>query len=213
MKFIGFYNYTVWLTYLSLCSAAAGMMCAGSGHMRWAMACLALSGLMDAFDGKVARTKKDRTEEEKQFGIQLDSLCDIVCFGALPVVICWFLGLRTAAGIAILMFYCLAGLIRLAYFNVAEIRRQKAEPGCRRYYRGLPITSIAVILPLVYAAASALGKHFLPVLHGVMLMTGALYIVDFRFRKPGSRALAGLIAVTALAVLFILLHRHPARLS
>ena len=45
------------------------------------------SGFCDMFDGIVARTKKDRTDEEKRFGIQLDSLSDIVCFGVLPFVI------------------------------------------------------------------------------------------------------------------------------
>jgi hypothetical protein len=39
------------------------------------------------FDGKVARTKKDRTEQEKSFGIQIDSLSDLVSFGVLPAVI------------------------------------------------------------------------------------------------------------------------------
>ena len=51
---------------------------------------LGMSGLLDTFDGKVARTKKNRTEDQKRFGIQIDSLCDIVCFGVCPVIICWF---------------------------------------------------------------------------------------------------------------------------
>lgn len=62
---IGVYNYTVVLTYLSLVSAAAGTMFAVNGHYRIALVCLALSGLFDMFDGKVARRKKDRTFEEK----------------------------------------------------------------------------------------------------------------------------------------------------
>lgn len=208
VKLIGFYNYTVWLTYLSLCSAVAGMMCAGSGRMGWAVACLALSGLLDAFDGKVARSKTDRTEDEKQFGIQLDSLCDIVCFGALPVMICWFLGLRDIPGILILVFYCLAGLIRLAYFNVLEIHRQRVTSENRRYYRGLPITSIAVILPLLFAGAKLMGTHFSLILHGAMLITGVLFITNFRFRKPSCLALAAMILVIGGAVVYTLLC-HP----
>ena len=45
------------------------------------------SGLCDAYDGKVARMKKVRTEEEKAFGIQIDSLADMVAFGVLPACI------------------------------------------------------------------------------------------------------------------------------
>ena len=89
---IGYYNYTVILTYMSLISSVIGMFFAAgfggmSPHPEYAIICLMVSGLCDMFDGKVARTKKDRTECEKKFGIQIDSLCDAICFGVLPVVI------------------------------------------------------------------------------------------------------------------------------
>ena len=77
---IGYYNYTVVLTYISLASSVFGMTQAIHGRFKTAILCLAISGLCDMFDGKIARTKKDRTEDEKAFGIQIDSLCDVVCF-------------------------------------------------------------------------------------------------------------------------------------
>ena len=63
---LGFYNYTVILTYISLCSAVTGIFTAiaGSGHPFIATACLMVCGCCDAFDGMVARSKKDRTEQE-----------------------------------------------------------------------------------------------------------------------------------------------------
>ena len=73
---------------------------------------------------EIARTKKNRTDEEKCFGIQIDSLADIVCFGILPIVLGFKLGMYHVYGVAILLFYGLAGLIRLAYFNVMEAKRQ-----------------------------------------------------------------------------------------
>lgn len=81
---LGVYDYTVILTYISLWISIGGMMLSLNGHLDLAVLCLALSGLCDMFDGKIARTKKDRTEIEKRFGIQIDSLCDIVCFGVGP---------------------------------------------------------------------------------------------------------------------------------
>mgnify|MGYP007032777772 FL=1 len=57
------------------------------------------------FDGKIARTKKNRTEDEKQFGIQIDSLCDVVCFGVFPIVLCYELGMRRIYSMAILVLY------------------------------------------------------------------------------------------------------------
>ena len=86
---LGFYNYTTILTYLSLMSAGLGivMSLGGDGHPYVGMCFLLFCGLCDAFDGKVARTKSDRTPEECAFGVQIDSLSDIVAFGVLPVCI------------------------------------------------------------------------------------------------------------------------------
>lgn len=112
---LGVYDYTVVLTYVSLMVSVGGMMFAVNGHLHLGVMCLAISGLCDMFDGKIARTKKNRTEVEKRFGIQIDSLSDIVCFGASPAVLCYCFGMRGVIGVAILMFYVLAGLIRLAW--------------------------------------------------------------------------------------------------
>ncbi|MDO4650680.1 MAG: CDP-alcohol phosphatidyltransferase family protein, partial [Eubacteriales bacterium] len=86
---LGFYDYTVWLTYLSLLSAGAGILASlqGGGHPYMGVFFLLVSGLCDAFDGRVARTKKNRTQMEKNFGVQIDSLADLVAFGVLPICI------------------------------------------------------------------------------------------------------------------------------
>ena len=74
---LGVYDYTVILTYISLWISIGGMMLSLNGHLDLAVLCLALSGLCDMFDGKIARTKKDRTEIEKRFGIQIDELFQV----------------------------------------------------------------------------------------------------------------------------------------
>ena len=84
---IGVYDYTVLATYLSLAFGVSGILAAMNGSPYSALLCLMVSGLLDAFDGRIARTKKNRTEQEKRFGIQIDSLNDVVCFGVLPGVI------------------------------------------------------------------------------------------------------------------------------
>ena len=146
---IGFYDYTVVLTYVSLMVSLFGMTLASNGHYKMAIVCLAISGLCDMFDGKIARTKKNRTEEAKKFGIQIDSLCDVVCFGAFPIVICYSMGIRDVLGVAILLLYGVAGVIRLAFFNVMEEIRQNQTTENRKNYQGLPITSSSVALPLM----------------------------------------------------------------
>ena len=136
---IGYYNYTVILTYMSLVSSVLGMFLAvGFGgnapHPDYAIICLMVSGLCDMFDGKVARTKKDRTENEKKFGIQIDSLCDAVCFGVLPSIIGYSVGMKDWCDLPILIFFPLCAVIRLAYFNVAEEDRQKKTSETRKVY-------------------------------------------------------------------------------
>ena len=136
---IGFYDYTVILTYISFASSISGIFLATRGHFNWAIFCLAFSGLCDMFDGKIARTKKNRTEDEKRFGIQIDSLCDVVCFGVFPIVLCYELGMTHFYSIPILIFYGLAGVIRLGYFNVMEEKRQNETSENRKYYQGLAV--------------------------------------------------------------------------
>ena len=132
---IGVYDYTVILTYLSLISGVLGFIITvtGVGHPDIGIFFLMVSGIMDAFDGKVARTKKNRTEMAVNFGIQIDSLADLICFGILPVSI--GLAQLRISGIfteivrrrdyegrysvliiflVIALFYVLAALIRLA---------------------------------------------------------------------------------------------------
>lgn len=133
---LGFYDYTVVLTYISLVISVFGMTRALAGDFKVAILCLALSGLCDMFDGKIARTKKDRTEDEKKFGIQIDSLCDVVCFGVFPALICYCLGMDRIPGIIILCLYCVASVIRLGYFNVMEEKRQNETSELRQYYQG-----------------------------------------------------------------------------
>ena len=68
MRLIGVYDYTVILTYLGLISSVFGMTQAIHGDYKTAILCLALSGICDTFDGRIARTKKNRSEREKNFG-------------------------------------------------------------------------------------------------------------------------------------------------
>ena len=197
---LGVYDYTVILTYISLWISIGGMMLSLNGHLDLAVLCLALSGLCDMFDGKIARTKKDRTEIEKRFGIQIDSLCDVVCFGVFPAMICYCLGVNTPAGVAALIFYSIASVIRLAYFNVTEAKRQTQTEENRKYYQGLPITSMAIILPFLYLMRRYYMIHFLIVIHIAVIIVGLLFILNIKVKKPQNPVRILLVVVVALAL-------------
>ena len=185
MRLIGFYDYTVILTYMSLVSAVLGMTFAHKGLFGAAMWCLFFSGFCDAFDGTVARTKKNRTEDEKAFGIQLDSLCDVVSFGVAPAFSLYCMGVNSVPGMVILCVYVVCAVIRLAFFNVQEAKRQQVEEGCNKYYRGLPVTSSAIIFPVFYLLRPLLpAKLFAVLLHVLCGLIAFLFVLDFRVKKP-----------------------------
>lgn len=142
------------------------------------------SGVCDMFDGIVARSKKNRTVDEKNFGIQLDSLCDVVCFGVFPATLLYFSGVESLAGIALLIFYVLCALIRLAFFSVLETKRQMTEDGCAKEYRGLPVTTSAMIYPLVFFIGLWLPETVkTAVYYALPFVVGCLFILDVRIPK------------------------------
>ena len=231
---IGVYNYTVILTYLSLLSGCLGMFISmsGLGHPYIGMMFLLFSGLCDAFDGRVARTKKDRSPLEQSFGVQIDSLSDLVAFGVLPASVgvsllraserysdvphriaengrmCWYPALLI--GVAVL--YVLAAMIRLAYFNATEDeRRQEKEASGSEHFTGLPVTTAALVFPLVLLFHYFLRFDLSIIYFVVMLCMAVLFLCRFRIRKPGKKLLAAMVAFGTLELLAFLLIRFLGR--
>ncbi len=202
---IGFYNYSVIVTYLGVISSMIGISLACNGIFDGAILCLALAGACDTFDGKIARAMKNRTHEMEIFGVQIDSLCDMVCFGVTPAVICYQMGLKSVAGICCEIFFVLCGVIRLAYFNMLEeLKHSKpASADEKKYYHGLPITCITIIFPVVYMFRTLLDGHFTILLAVMLLFVGFFYILDFRLKKPGNAVVAAIMAFVALVMLNI----------
>lgn len=216
-RFIGYYNYTVWLTYFSLLSGVIGIMesLSANGHPYFGMFCLMFSGLCDTFDGKVARTKKNRTETEKGYGIQIDSLADMVAFGVLPacignalfrtyykhvpqlwiIFVCYF----------IMLLYILSAMVRLAYFNVTEEERQKNDKGKRIYYEGLPVTSAALIFPVLMIIQYITHINLTMLYFIVLFIVSIAFIFKFRVIKPGKRGISILLTIGAIEFLILII--------
>ena len=187
---IGFYNYTVVLTYMGLISSVYGMTEALDGHFATAIACLVVSGICDMLDGKIARTM-DRTEDEKKFAF--------LGYG---------LGLRGFFGTLAMCLYVLAAVIRLGYFNVMEEKRQESTTEVRKYYQGLPVTSIAIIFPIVYLLRPLFGQMiYLRVLIGVMIGVAILFVSNIKVFKPGNKLMT-VIIIAGVIILGKLLHLY-----
>ena len=184
-KKIGYYDYTVVLTYIGMLSAVSGIFMVMNQNYILAVILLMAAGLCDMFDGAVASTKK-RSVSEKRFGIQIDSLSDLISFGVLPAVFVYQLsGRKVHCGIISALFI-LAALIRLAFFNVLEEERQSIDPGSKSFFLGVPVTMIAIILPIVYTLfVKCLLKHtFWFTL--MLVVTGIGFITPVKIKKPES---------------------------
>ena len=202
---IGFYDYTVITSFLGIISAVIGMTEACNGKFLIAIICLAFSGMCDTLDGKIARTKKNRTDDEKAFGIQLDSLCDVVCFGVFPVVIAYNMGMNKPLGIAVLSMFLVCGVIRLAYFNVMEEKRVVQSPESKKVYHGVPITTISVSLSLMYVVGILIPPTaFMIVLHALFILQAILYIVNIKIPKPNMWIIFAIVLVVIILLVVIL---------
>lgn len=202
---IGFYDRSVVLTYIGLAFAVVGICFAYVTNLTWSVVCLIVAGVCDMFDGKIARACKNRTEEAKDFGVQIDSLCDTVAFVVLPVLISLEMGHQGPISITVCVLYVLAGVIRLAYFNVLVAKADKNSP--MKFYTGLPVTSAAVIYPSLWLISRFIRRLPTTILFdSFMLLTAILFVSRIKIRKPKGIAyyIFTLIAVVGIIVLLYL---------
>ncbi|MBO7289751.1 MAG: CDP-alcohol phosphatidyltransferase family protein [Clostridia bacterium] len=201
---IGYYNVSVILTYISLFSAVYGMTEALRGDPKVALICLMFCGLCDMFDGTIARKCK-RTPDEESFGIQIDSLCDLVCFGVFPAMLGY--GIKDISVSSLDIFasaiFVLAAIIRLGYFNVQEINRKHENGGKREYYEGLPVTSVSLLLPVIFLMGRYIKRISTINIYSVALMLIAVaFVSKFKIKKP---YMHGLIATAFIGLVVFLL--------
>ncbi len=198
---IGFYDLSVLLTYAGIAFAVIGICMAFHDELAISIVCLIISGFCDMTDGTVARSFKNRTEDEKTFGIQMDSLADAVSFVILPVAISLGMGNDDAVSMAIYVLYVLAGLIRLGYFNVLA---SKSEI---KYYTGLPVTTASLIFPIVWIAHVFMSSPWATaIFSAIMVPIALLFISRVRFGKLNKdmQAALGAFAVVGIAVILYL---------
>lgn len=203
---IGVYNPTIILTYIGVFCALVGtgmlLYLQPTGFnktMDIIMILLISAGVCDMFDGAVARRFK-RTEQEKDFGIQLDSLADTVSFVVFPAVFMMTVSASAFISVPIACLYVFGGIMRLGWFNVTTEEN-------KGFYKGLPVTFTSIIFPTCYAAMRILNLEYMhivfPILFGCVAL---LFILNFKLKKarmPLMMFLAGL-AVAGVIVLALI---------
>lgn len=202
---LGVYSYTVILTYLGMLAAYTGITMAFHENISGALVCLMLAGVCDMFDGKIASTKADRTAQEKRFGIQIDSLSDLICFGVLPAVIVYSVSSGSGLSFCVSGVYLLCALIRLAWFNVDEEERQDVESGSRSVYYGLPVTTSALIVPALMGVGNMCRWPLDKVGPAALLVMGCAFLIPFRLKKPALPGKLGMLLCGGAELLILLM--------
>ena len=200
-KIVGFWNPSVILTYIGMSIAILGMFLAVNEMINFSFICLVLCGICDLFDGMVARKFK-RNEDEKAFGIELDSLVDVLSFIALPVTIFMSIGFNSPLHLIIYIIYSIAGIARLGYFNVVTADGD----GPVKYYSGLPITYAALVFSLMYLTVNILGSDAFMIVYTLsMVAVTVLEVLKIKIAKPKGLAYLffGILAIAVIALYII----------
>ena len=203
--FIGYYDYWVALTYLSILSAVLGVYFAFDGNIKAAIICMMFSGLFDTFDGRVA-SLKERDNIQLSFGIQIDGMADLISFGVLPATILYSLGQDGGSfGInnaLIPAIYVLATFIRLAYFTATETASENTQEE-RAYFQGLPTTSVALLIPIVYSICYVLQAPMFMAFSVMLAVISVLFVLRVKIPKPRMKMQIALCLI-GLGVLIVM---------
>jgi CDP-diacylglycerol---serine O-phosphatidyltransferase len=136
------------VTAMALCTGLSGVWFAMQQRWDAAVAAVIVAGILDALDGRIARLLKG----ESRFGAELDSLSDVLAFGATPAIIMysWVLTDMPRFGWTISVFFVLCAALRLARFN-ARIDAEHQPHKSAGFNTGIPSPAGAglALLPLV----------------------------------------------------------------
>jgi len=154
------------VTAFALCTGLSGAWFAMQGRWENAVAAIVIAGVLDAMDGRIARMLRG----ESRFGAELDSLSDVIAFGATPALIIymWVMQDMPRFGWTISVFFVLCAALRLARFN-AQIDTDNQPHKSAGFNTGVPSPP---------GAALAL----LPMM--IWFETGAEWVRDYRLLAP-----------------------------
>ncbi|AAP77417.1 CDP-diacylglycerol--serine O-phosphatidyltransferase [Helicobacter sp. MIT 03-1614] len=170
---------------------------------KYEIACwlILISMILDGFDGRVARL----TNTASKFGVEFDSLADVVAFGVAPAMLLYFyIGMDYGRlGMCVPAIFVIFGAVRLARFNITS----SSEPN---FFIGLPIPSAAVILmlwvliDLKYGFIKAYGYEY--IMLGGSFIISILMVSNIRypsFKKIGWNFKSFIAVILLLSIIYI----------
>lgn len=194
---------------LTLCGMFFGffsILNAIKGNFEFAAWAIFIAGVFDGLDGWVARLTNSTT----RFGIELDSLSDLVAFGVAPSVLVykWSISPFGRIGFAAAFLFTACGALRLARYNV---QMGSAES---KAFTGMPIPGAAGVLGAMvlfyekiwHAAPAGIFMLILTIFLSILMVSTlrfhGLKEIDFKKRKPFS-------ILVVIVVVFVAFVTHP----
>jgi len=199
------------ITLAALFSGFYGIVMAMNG--RFEVACIAIfcAAVLDSLDGRVARM----TNSQSAFGEQMDSLCDMVSFGAAPALIVYIWGLKDLgkAGWIPAFVYIAGAALRLARFNV------NIGVVDKRFFQGMPSpAAAAMVMGLIWVMDDAGFKGVSQInwlawsAFGVTLFAGLSMVTNapfYSFKVVGGRKTVPFIVLVAIVLAIALIALDP----
>ena len=146
------------ITVLAICAGLTGIRLAFEGKFELAVYMVLIAAFLDGIDGRVARMMR----ADSKFGVQMDSLADIVNFGVAPALVVYLYALDQARSIGWIaaLIYAISASLRLARFNVMTERAHKPK-WLSEYFVGVP-APFGALLVLLPVYVGFLGVEFTP---------------------------------------------------
>lgn len=201
----GIYLLPNMVTTAGLFAGFYSIVAAMNGRFEAAAIAIFIAMVMDGLDGRVARL----TNTQSDFGVQYDSLSDMVCFGLAPALVMyeWSLRYMVSVGWAKLgwlaaFIYAASAALRLARFNAQVATAEKA------YFRGLPSPSAAGVLAGMIWAATDLGLEGKTLVYLAFVLTismGLLMVSNIRyysFKEFGFRNRVSFVAILLVVLVY-----------
>lgn len=167
------------VTFISLAAGFAAILAAATGNLFWSGALILTSYILDLCDGALARRLKAGSE----FGLQLDSLTDIVSLGTAPAVLAFFYlqqeGITAWWIWPVVILFPLSGAYRLARFNMLPPKTTSAVDSV-----GLTISTGGAIIPLAVLSNNSMSGGLIPPIWLAPLMIGLCLLMVSRIPFP-----------------------------
>ena len=143
------------VTLMALCAGLTGVRLALQERWELAVAAIVVAMVLDAMDGRIARLMGATSE----FGAQLDSLSDVICFGVAPglVVYLWATHDVKGLGWAVALLFAICCALRLARFNTG-LNDENPPPWANKFFTGVPAPGAAGLALLPMALAFVFGE-------------------------------------------------------